>query len=190
MHRSKLIATICGCVIALALCASSFAAGAGGGGGVGGVGGIGGFGGAHGGGMMGIPGGAPGTGNVAPPTIMNPYLYDRHFRELKLAGQVPAVPDKLPSGARIVQLRMDGKIIPMALDTELGSSELEFEPGERYAEELYTAVLTKSVAVVGDSALRERIIQAAGSSQPIEVEGKVFNSTTPYFVVTSVEAAK
>ena len=193
MRRSKLIATIGGCFIALALPAMSFAAGAGGGvggagvGGIGGIGGMGGFGGGHAG--IGF-GGAPGGGAVAPPVIINSYLYDRHFRELKLAGQVPAVPDRLPSGARIVQLRMEGKIIPMALDTELGSAELQFDPDERYAEDLYKAVLTKSVAVVGDAALRDRIVQAAGSSQPIQVEGKVFNATTPYFVVTSVEDAK
>ncbi len=191
MRRSTLTATICGCFVALALPALSLAAGAGGGvggGGVGGVGGFGGFGGAHPGGM-GIPAGTPGTGGISAPMI-NSYLYDRHFRELKLAGQVPAEPDKLPSGARIVQLRINGKLVPMALDTELGSGELEFPPDERYAEDLYKAVLTKSIAVVGDSAMRDRIIQAAGTSQPIEVEGKVFNATTPYFVVTGVEAAK
>jgi hypothetical protein len=154
----------------------------------GGVGGGAPGGGMHVGGISGFSG-APSNG-VGTLINMNTYLYDRHFRELKLAGQVPAVPEKLPSGARIVQLRVNGQSVPMALDSELGSSELEFEPGERYAEELYKAVLTKSVAVVGDAQLRDRIIDAAGKSQPIEIEGAVFNTATPYFIVKSVEDAK
>ena len=154
----------------------------------GGVGGGAPGGGMHVGGISGFTG-APSNG-VGTLINMNTYLYDRHFRELKLAGQVPAVPEKLPSGARIVQLRVNGQNVPMALDSELGSGELEFEPGERYAEDLYKAVLTKSVAVVGDAQLRDRIIAAAGKSQPIEIEGAVFNTATPYFIVKSVEDAK
>jgi hypothetical protein len=174
MSRANLIGAAFGAAAALAIPAIAFAFGAGGGfgGGVGGHAGIG------------------AVGPSAPNVNINPYLPDQRFRELKLAGQVPAIPEKLPSGSRIVQLVVNGQTIPMALDTEMGSADLDFDPDSRYAEDLYRAILTRNVAVVGDGELRQKIIDAAGKSQPIEVQGRAFNSTAPYFVVTSVEAAK
>jgi hypothetical protein len=190
-------------IIATAYAPSAHAfGGAGGVGGVGGVGGMGGMGGmggigaigaagVHGnpaGGFVGVNGGQLGGIGV----MAVPNLAVQEMRELKLAGQVPANPDRLPSGARIVQLRVNGQMVPMALDSELGSSDLEFNPGNRKAEDLYHALLTKQVAVIGDEKLRNQIVQAASENgtQALEIQGYVFNQTTPYFVVKSVEAAK
>src|SRR5215469_5527933 len=168
--------------------------GVGGVGGVGGIGGVGGMGGAAGvhgkvtGGFAGVNGGQLGGIMINPV----PNLAVQEMRELKLAGQVPANPDRLPSGARIIQLKVNGRAVPMALDSELGGGQLEFNPGNQYGEELYHALLTKQIAVVGDEKLRDQILQAASAngSQALEVQGWVFNRTTPYFVVKSVEAAK
>jgi hypothetical protein len=190
-------------IIATAYAPSAHAfGGAGGVGGVGGVGGMGGMGGmggigaigaagVHGnpaGGFVGVNGGQLGGIGV----MAVPNLAVQEMRELKLAGQVPANPDRLPSGARIVQLRVNGQMVPMALDSELGGSDLEFNPGNRKAEDLYHALLTKQVAVIGDEKLRNQIVQAASENgtQALEIQGYVFNQTTPYFVVKSVEAAK
>ncbi len=160
-----------------------------GGGGFGGIGGI--VGGVHGnvtGGFAGVNGGQLGGIGV----MVVPNLAVQEMLELKLAGRVPANPDRLPSGSRIIQLKVNGQIVPMALDSELGGGKLEFNPGNQYGEELYHAVLTKKIAVVGDSKLRDQIVQAAAANgtQALEVQGYVFNRTTPYFVVKSVEAAK
>jgi hypothetical protein len=168
-----------------------------GGGGFGGVGG--GFGGIGGVGAAGahgnVAGGSYGGDLSSPGGIMInpvPSLAPQEIRELKLAGQVPANPDRLPSGSRIIQLKVNGQMIPMALDTELGGGELKFDPGNEPGEQLYHSILTKQIAVVGDSKLRDQIVQAAAANgtQALEVQGWVFNQRTPYFVVKSVEAAK
>jgi hypothetical protein len=162
------------------------------GGGMGGIGGLGGIGGGvHGNVTGGFNGGGIGSsGGIMINPVPN--LAVQEMRELRLAGQVPANPDRLPSGARIIQLKVNGQTVPMALDSELGGGQLEFNPGNQYGEELYHAMLTKQIAVVGDSKLRDQIVQAASANgtQALEVQGWVFNRMTPYFVVKSVQAAK
>jgi hypothetical protein len=166
-------------------------------GGVGGIGGIGGLGGIGAAGVHGNPtGGFTGAGLNSPGGIMinpAPSLAPQEMRELRLAGQVPANPDRLPSGARIIQLRVNGQTVPMALDSELGGGgELEFDPGNESGQQLYHSILTKQIAVVGNSKLRDQIVQAAAANgtQPLEIQGYVFNQRTPYLVIKSVQAAK
>ncbi len=188
MLMRVVIAGAIAAIVAVAYAPSALAFG---GGGVGGIGGIAGIGGIHGnpaGGFAGVNGGQF-NGIMINPV---PNLAVQEMRELRLAGQVPANPERLPSGARTIQLKVNGQFIPMALDSELGSGQLEFNPGNRYGEELYNAVLTKQIAVLGDSKLRNQIVQAAAanSTQPLEIQGYVFNRQTPYFVVKSVETAK
>jgi hypothetical protein len=196
MSRSKL-RTLVGVVAITSIMAGSASlvaafggvgGGAGAGGGMGGFGGIGGGAGGGMGGFGGIGGAHIGAGGFSAPSLpnMNSPTYTEHFRELNLAGQVPAIPAKLPSGARIVQLNVNGQMVPMAIDTEMGSGEVQFSPGYALTAELYHAVLTRRVEVVGDSELRDRILEAAGKNEPIEVEGYVFNSSTPYLVLRSV----
>jgi hypothetical protein len=161
--------------------------GAGGGGGFGG-GGIGGA------GMSGVPvgsigsisgAGVPGMGgpNALGPTFTMP----QRFRDLNVVGQVGIDPSRQPPNATIVQLRLDGQEIPMRLDTETQGAELEFNPNDAYARDLYRSITTKRVEVVGEQDLRNEIAQAAGQSKPLQIEGYVFDQTSPYFVIKSVK---
>jgi len=75
----------------------------------------------------------------------------------------------------------------MRLDTELQSAELQFDPNDNYARDLYQSILTKRVEVVGRQDLRDEIVRAADESKPLDVEGYVFDRTSPYLVVKSVK---
>jgi hypothetical protein len=124
----------------------------------------------------------PLPGFIAPESGTAPQRY----RDLTVVGRTPADPATLPQGARIVRLRVDGRLIPMAIDTELGIGELTFGTDQRYARELYEAILTKRVEVVGEEQLRKRIIWSADNNAPAEIRGYVFNPLKPYMVVRSV----
>jgi hypothetical protein len=135
----------------------------------------------------GIPGVSPGS-----MIVPNPPGASQRFRDLKIAGRIPADPAKLPSGARIVQLRVNGQTVPMALDTEVANSgDLQFDPSYGYGRDLYRSMLSRPVTVVGDEALRNQIMQAASDpkSAPMEVDGYIFDRLSPYFVVRSVAEA-
>jgi len=110
----------------------------------------------------------------------------QRYRDLKVAGKVAAPGAKVPADARIVRLKVNGRIIPMALDNEVASSVLEFGPNQRYAKDLYDAILTKRITVVGDQFETTRIIDAASSQKPLVIEGYVFDRMSPYMVVKSV----
>ncbi|HEY6394184.1 MAG TPA: hypothetical protein VIX12_02130 [Candidatus Binataceae bacterium] len=144
-----------------------------------------GFGGAgHMGGGIAAPGLSPSV--FAP----NPYSSPQRYRDLKIAGRAPVDESKLPQGARVIQLRVDGEMVPMALDTEEGSSDPEFDPYVGYGRELYRAALSKRVEVVGDERLRNRITESVKTHTPIEIEGYVFDRLSPYLVVRSVTEAE
>jgi hypothetical protein len=110
----------------------------------------------------------------------------QRFRELTVVGKIPADEKKLPDGARLVRLRVNGREVSMALDSEERSADLTFEPHQRYARELYHAILTKRVEVTGDASLRDRIVWSAEHNQPVEIQGYVFNFQSPYMVVKAV----
>jgi len=178
------------------IASASLASGFGAGGGMGG-GGIGG-GGIHGGGFGGVGAGAIGSvGRVSGlnPGVLaiNPASAPQRYRELKVAGQVPADPTRLVNDARIVQLRVNGHIIPMALDTELVGGELQFLPNEAYGRDLYKAMMTRRIEVVGESNLRQEIVEAAsdpGNPKPLQVQGYVFDRLSPFLVLRSVSALR
>ena len=138
--------------------------------------------------IPGIPGGLP----VNTMILETPRRSPERFRDLKLAGQIPAYPDTLPKGARIVRLRVNGMLIPMALDTEQGSADLQFDPTNDYARELYRSIFSKRIEVVGDANMRDRIVQTASNptAHALEVEGYVFDRMSPYLVLRSVSDAK
>lgn len=75
----------------------------------------------------------------------------------------------------------------MRLDTETQGADLEFNPDDAYARDLYRSITTKRVEVVGQQDLRNEIAQAAEQSKPLQIEGYVFDRTSPYFVVKSVK---
>ncbi len=114
----------------------------------------------------------------------------QRFRELTLVGRIPADKEKLPEGARLIRLRVNGKDVTMTLDTEQASADLTFDPNQRYARELYRAVLTKRVAVAGEASLRDQIVWSAEHGQPFQVQGYVFNFMSPLMVVKEVRQAR
>ncbi|HYL58144.1 MAG TPA: hypothetical protein VEU51_04690 [Candidatus Acidoferrales bacterium] len=159
------------------------------GGGVGSPGG-GGFGGI--GGVASMPS-APGLSLSSTMLILSPGAAPQRFRELNMAGRVPADPAKLPKDARIVTLRINGQTVPMALDAEAFRGELHFDPTSDYGRELYHSMLTKPIEVVGDENLRSQIAQVAASptgSKPIQISGYVFDRLSPYLVLRSVNVAQ
>jgi hypothetical protein len=79
--------------------------------------------------------------------------------------------------------------LPMRLDTELHSAELQFEPEASYGRDLYRAILTKRVEVVGAVDLRQALQSAADNHEQAEVEGYVFNLSSPYLVLKVVRKA-
>jgi hypothetical protein len=104
--------------------------------------------------------------------------------ELTIAGRV-ATGSILPRGATLVRLRVNGRIIPMALDTEVANAELGANPANDYAKALYNSILKKQMVVIGNAELRNQIAAAADSSKPLVLQGYVFDHTAPYFVVRS-----
>src|SRR5216683_1010125 len=136
-------------------------------------------------------GGAPG---MSPNSMLVPNLPgpQQRFRQLKLAGRIPTDPAKEPAGAKIVRLRVNGEILPMALDTETNSGELQFDPESDYGRQLYQAILTKPITVVGDERMRSEISEAASNpanTRVLKIDGYVFDRLGPYMVVRSVEDA-
>ncbi len=129
-----------------------------------------------------VPGLSPANG-LAPLFAM-----PQRFRDLNVVGKVGIKPTSLPPNATVVRLRLDGQEIPMRLDTELQTAELQFDPNAGYARDLYRSILTKRIEIVGQQSLRDQIAQAAAESKPLQVEGYVFDRTSPYFVVKSVKA--
>jgi hypothetical protein len=116
------------------------------------------------------------------------YLITQRYRRLKIAGRFPVDEQHLPKSAKIVRLSVNGRVIPMRLDTELVSADLEFPRARSYGRDLYRAILTKRIEVVGNSAMRQQIVAAAAKSTPLQIKGYVFDRTSPYLVVQSVTA--
>jgi len=171
--------------------ASAFPGGAVGGGGSLGGGGIsgGGFagGGVRAGGLTGISGVGGGIGFPLIPGETSSPMSPQRFRDLNVTGMVGVKPGSQPLHSTTIRLTLDGHEIPMRLDTELQSSELQFNPDDSYARDLYRSILTKWVEVVGQENLRDQIAEAAQQSKPLQIEGYVFDLTSPYLVVKSVK---
>jgi hypothetical protein len=104
--------------------------------------------------------------------------------ELPIAGRV-AARSTLPQGAILVQLRVNGRIISMALDTGGATAELGANPADDDNKALYTSIQHKQMVVIGDAEVRNQITAAADSSKPLVLQGYVFDRTSPYFVVRS-----
>jgi hypothetical protein len=159
--------------------------------GAGGGFGGGGFGG---GGFSGVSPGAVGLTGAGVPGMGGPgglgptFSMPQRFRDMNVTGKVGVRPGSTPLHTTLVRLSLDGQEIPMRLDTETQSAELQFNPDDAYARDLYQSILTKRVEVMGSPELRDQIAQAAAESKPVEIEGYVFDRTSPYFVVKSVKA--
>jgi len=180
-----------GLAMALALAsvatASAFPAGAVGGGGGFGGGGMSGGGFAGGGVRAGGLGGITGPVSIGVPFRPGYEMMPQRFRDLNVTGMVGVKPGSQPLHSTTIRLTLDGHEIPMQLDTELQSAELQFNPDDSYARDLYRSILTKRVEVVGQENLRDQIAEAAEQSKPLQIEGYVFDRTSPYLVVKSVK---
>lgn len=125
--------------------------------------------------------------NLGLAPVFNITRTPQRFRNLNLVGRVGIPVSKLPPDAKVVRLWLDGREIPMRLDTELHSAELQFAPEADYGRDLYRAILTKRVAVVGAANLREALRSAADHREQAEVHGYAFDLSSPYLVLKSVE---
>lgn len=163
------------------------AVGGGGGGGGFGAGGISGGGFAGGGVRAGGLGAITGPVSVGVPFRPGYEMMPQRFRDLNVTGMVGVKPGSQPLHSTTIRLTLDGHEIPMRLDTELQSADLQFNPDDSYARELYRSILTKRVEVVGQENLRDQIAEAAEQSKPLQIEGYVFDRTSPYLVVKSVK---
>lgn len=163
------------------------AVGGGGGGGGFGAGGISGGGFAGGGVRAGGLGAITGPVSVGVPFRPGYEMMPQRFRDLNVTGMVGVKPGSRPLHSTTIRLTLDGHEIPMRLDTELQSADLQFNPDDSYARELYRSILTKRVEVVGQENLRDQIAEAAAQSKPLQIEGYVFDRTSPYLVVKSVK---
>jgi hypothetical protein len=86
----------------------------------------------------------------------------------------------------IVKLGLDGRDIPMRLDTQMDGVELQFDLNENYARDLYESIVTKRIEVVGPRELRDQIEQAADHWKPLEIQGYIFGRASPFLVVRAV----
>jgi len=157
------------------------------GGAPGGGGGFGGSGFGGGGVRAGGIGGISGPVSIGVPFIPGFEMMPQRFRDLNVTGMVGVKPGSQPLHSTTIRLTLDGHEIPMQLDTELQSAELQFNPDDSYARDLYRSILTKRVEVVGQENLRDQIAEAAEQSKPLQIEGYVFDRTSPYLVVKSVK---
>jgi hypothetical protein len=116
-------------------------------------------------------------------------VFDRPQRirdHLNVTGLVGMSEKRPISNGPIVRLGLDGRDIPMRLDTQLDGVELQFDLNENYARDLYQSVLTKRIEVVGPQELRDQIEQAADQWKPLEIQGYIFGRTSPFLVVKAV----
>ena len=130
-------------------------------------------------------GGAPSAAN---PASMAP-VFDRPQRirdHLNVTGIVGISEKKPISSGPIVRLGLDGRDIPMRLDTLLDGVELQFDLNQNYARDLYQSILTKRIEVVGSRELRDQIAQAADHWKPLAIQGYIFGRTSPILVVKAV----
>jgi len=189
--------TMAGFAAALTLAATAAsAAGPGGaGGGMGGIGGI---------GAMGIrgfafnppaisTGGKGSTAGTGPMTYgMQPLTFPindpNHYHEIKLVGRFAKDESGLTIDQQIVRMRVDGRTIPMSINGDDMCNSLQLDQGDELGQNLYRLILSRQLQVVGDQKLRTQIANAAtaNSSKPIQVDGFVYDRTTPYLVLVSV----
>ena len=186
--------TMAGFAAALTLAATAASA-AGPGGAGGGMGGI---------GAMGIrgfafnppaisTGGKGSTAGTGPMTYgMQPLTFPindpNHYHEIKLVGRFAKDESGLTIDQQIVRMRVDGRTIPMSINGDDMCNSLQLDQGDELGQNLYRLILSRQLQVVGDQKLRTQIANAAAanSSKPIQVDGFVYDRTTPYLVLVSV----
>jgi hypothetical protein len=136
--------------------------------------------------------GKPSVGAMSSlPTLPFPTNDPNHYHEIKLIGRLARDGSGLSIDQQIVRMRVNGASIPMSINGDATSSSLQFDEGDELGQVLYRLILSKELDVVGDPKLRNQIAKDAAATPPkqVLVDGFVYDRTTPYLVLVSVEDA-
>ncbi|HXW83795.1 MAG TPA: hypothetical protein VEJ86_05285 [Candidatus Binataceae bacterium] len=109
---------------------------------------------------------------------------------LTIVGRVPAEQTLRGAEGPVIVLQVNGERIPMRIQNQEASSDLQFDSDVPCVRELYSAVKVKRVEVVGDPALRQAIITAASEGREIQIEGSAFDRWRPYLAVGTITEIK
>ncbi len=131
------------------------------------------------------------SGNGGMGTLQNfpfPTNDPNHYHEIKLIGRLAPDESGLTVDQQIVRMRVDGREIPMSINGDATSNNLQLDQGDELGQVLYRLILSKQLQVVGSQKLRTEIANAAAAnpSKPIQVDGFVYDRMTPYLVLVSV----
>ena len=137
------------------------------------------------------PGGSfngAGSGINGPQTLVFPTNDPDHYHEIKIVGRLARDESGFSIDRQIVRMRVDGRDIPMSINGDAISENLQFDQGDELGQDLYRLILSKRLEVVGDQKLRTQIAKAAAAnpSKPVVVDGFVYDRMTPYLVLVSV----
>jgi hypothetical protein len=111
-----------------------------------------------------------------------------HYHEIKIVGRLAKDESGFSIDRQIVRMHVDGREIPMSIDGDAMSDNLQFDQGDEVGQTLYHLILSKRLEVVGDQKLRTQLASAAAAnpSKPVVVDGFVYDRLTPYLVLVSV----
>ena len=111
-----------------------------------------------------------------------------HYHEIKIVGRLAKDESGFSIDRQIVRMHVDGREIPMSIDGNAMSDNLQFDQGDELGQTLYHLILSKRLEVVGDQKLRTQLAStaAANPSKPVVVDGFVYDRVTPYLVLVSV----
>ena len=111
-----------------------------------------------------------------------------HYHEIKIVGRLAKDESGFSIDRQIVRMHVDGREIPMSIDGNAMSDNLQFDQGDELGQTLYHLILSKRLEVVGDQKLRTQLASAAAAnpSKPVVVDGFVYDRVTPYLVLVSV----
>ncbi len=121
-------------------------------------------------------------------TLVFPTNDPDHYHEIKIVGRLARDESGFTIDRQIVRMRVDGRDIPMSINGDAISENLQFDQGDELGQDLYRLILSKRLEVVGDQKLRTQIAKAAAAnpSKPVVVDGFVYDRMTPYLVLVSV----
>ena len=129
-------------------------------------------------------------GGFAMPGVPFPTNDPDHYHQVKIIGRLAKDVSGLTIDQQTVWMRLDGQTIPMAINGDTLSNSLQLDQGDELGQTLYRLILSRQLQVVGDQRLRAQIFQAAAANpanaRDIEVDGFVYDRTTPYLVLVSV----
>jgi hypothetical protein len=135
-------------------------------------------------------GGLVSGAGIALPSVPFPTNDPDHYHQVKIIGRLAKDVSGLTIDQQTVWMRLDGQTIPMAINGDTLSNSLQLDQGDELGQTLYRLILSRELKVVGDQRLRAQIFQAAAANpanaRDIEVDGFVYDRTTPYLVLVSV----